>query len=195
MIRLRGQEIIKGPREVPKWNPDMERPEILPSVTYKVKSGFCSNSIFITYSYIPHEGGYRPYEMFIHSKNLTQHETFVILSRFVSAIFRKQANVEFVLEELTGIMSANGGMYHKGNYYNSIFEEIADCTRQFFYDIDYLKKADDCKNENIEASPIPNFMPDDNLKICPECQQRSLKVENGCDSCINAKCGYSKCDK
>ena len=31
------------------------------------------------------------------------------------------------------------------------------------------------------------------FKICPECNNRTLKNENGCDSCM--ECGYSKCDK
>ena len=29
--------------------------------------------------------------------------------------------------------------------------------------------------------------------ICPDCNNRTLKTENGCDSCMD--CGYSKCDK
>ncbi len=31
------------------------------------------------------------------------------------------------------------------------------------------------------------------FKICPECSQKALKLENGCDVCV--ACGYSKCDK
>ena len=32
-----------------------------------------------------------------------------------------------------------------------------------------------------------------NFRICPSCNQKGLKTENGCDVCI--VCGYSKCDK
>ena len=32
------------------------------------------------------------------------------------------------------------------------------------------------------------------LRICPKCGQKTLKVENGCMTCINPECGYSKCD-
>ena len=31
------------------------------------------------------------------------------------------------------------------------------------------------------------------FRICPSCSGKSLKTENGCDSCMD--CGYSKCDK
>ena len=33
----------------------------------------------------------------------------------------------------------------------------------------------------------------ENFRICPSCNQKGLKTENGCDVCI--VCGYSKCDK
>ena len=32
-----------------------------------------------------------------------------------------------------------------------------------------------------------------NFKICPSCSSKSLKIENGCDMCV--ECGYSRCDK
>ena len=31
--------------------------------------------------------------------------------------------------------------------------------------------------------------------ICPECNQRTVKMENGCLTCMNSECTYSKCDK
>ena len=33
------------------------------------------------------------------------------------------------------------------------------------------------------------------FKICPECSNRTLKMEAGCDVCVGSDCGYSKCDK
>ena len=32
------------------------------------------------------------------------------------------------------------------------------------------------------------------LSVCPSCSESSLKIENGCHSCINEECGFSKCD-
>jgi len=34
----------------------------------------------------------------------------------------------------------------------------------------------------------------ENLAVCPQCNQKSLRMENGCHSCINPDCGWSKCD-
>ncbi|MBU0530746.1 MAG: hypothetical protein ABIH52_03085 [Candidatus Aenigmatarchaeota archaeon] len=41
-----------------------------------------------------------------------------------------------------------------------------------------------------------NVKDDDNklLRVCPECSQKTLKIENGCNSCVNPECGYGKCD-
>ena len=33
------------------------------------------------------------------------------------------------------------------------------------------------------------------FRICKECNNRTLKTENGCDICMDPDCGYSKCDK
>ena len=32
------------------------------------------------------------------------------------------------------------------------------------------------------------------LVQCTSCSQNTLKIENGCYSCINEECGFSKCD-
>jgi Zn finger protein HypA/HybF involved in hydrogenase expression len=44
-------------------------------------------------------------------------------------------------------------------------------------------KQDDLQEEIME-----------NLAKCPSCGSKSLKIEGGCHSCVNEKCGYSKCD-
>ncbi|MBI3052351.1 hypothetical protein HYY74_07930 [Candidatus Woesearchaeota archaeon] len=32
------------------------------------------------------------------------------------------------------------------------------------------------------------------LSVCPECGMKTMKVEAGCQSCLNDECGFSKCD-
>lgn len=32
------------------------------------------------------------------------------------------------------------------------------------------------------------------LAQCPYCKKKTLKIENGCHSCLNEACGFSKCD-
>ena len=43
------------------------------------------------------------------------------------------------------------------------------------------------KGEDIMAEGIQ-------LVQCPSCSQNTLKMDNGCHSCLNEECGFSKCD-
>jgi hypothetical protein len=172
-----------------------ERPEVVSAKVYKLKSNFVKHSIYITLSYIKEKDGTnRPIEIFINSKDLTKAAEFAVLTRLISAIFRKTSNVEFILEELRSVHDPNGGYFKQGRYVHSLYSEIADIIEQFFIDIDRIKKD---KEPPVKAYSIAKNKVNVNngfYKICPECNQRSLKYENGCLVCINPNCGYSKCD-
>ena len=47
--------------------------------------------------------------------------------------------------------------------------------------------------ENVAESLIADESMNAEFRICPACSSKSLKTENGCDTCL--ECGYSKCDK
>lgn len=181
-----------------KVDPKSIRPDVVDAKVYKLKSAFIKNSVFITMSYIKHEDQIRPIEIFINSKDLTRAPEYVVLTRLISAIFRRSPNPLFILEELQGIFDPNGGSFKEGKYYHSFYAEIADVIEKFFYDVKILDKPnsftkinDGINNSNTQNSneSIENNM----FKICPDCNAKALKTENGCDSCMD--CGYSKCDK
>ena len=175
------------------------RPEIVDAKVYKVKSAFVKNSVFITLSYIDTDNGRKPIEIFINSKDLTRAPEYVVLTRLISAIFRRSSNPMFILEELQGIFDPNGGSFKEGKYYHSFYAEIADVIERFFYDVNIIEKPASWSPENdgnVSLTP-PTTSNDDfennAFKICPDCDSKTLKTENGCDSCM--ACGYSKCDK
>jgi len=183
-----------------KADPKSIRPDVVDAKVYKLKSAFIKNSVFVTMSYIKHEDQIRPIEIFINSKDLTRAPEYVVLTRLISAIFRRSPNPLFILEELQGIFDPNGGSFKEGKYYHSFYAEIADVIEKFFYDVNILEKPDSFTKVNdgissmsvntLEVSaPIENNA----FKICPDCSAKALKTENGCDSCMD--CGYSKCDK
>ena len=183
-----------------KADPKSIRPDVVDAKVYKLKSAFIKNSVFVTMSYIKHEDQIRPIEIFINSKDLTRAPEYVVLTRLISAIFRRSPNPLFILEELQGIFDRNGGSFKEGKYYHSFYAEIADVIEKFFYDVNILEKPDSFTKVNdgvssmsvntLEVSaPIENNA----FKICPDCSAKALKTENGCDSCMD--CGYSKCDK
>ena len=176
------------------------RPDVVDAKVYKLKSAFVKNSVFVTLSYVKDSSLIRPVEIFINSKDLTRAPEYVVLTRLISAIFRRASDPMFILEELQGIFDPNGGSFKEGKYYHSFYAEIADVIERFFYDVGIVDKpvmhpiAD---NGNLKTSTVlaedEGNMGNIQFKVCPECNNRTLKTENGCDSCMS--CGYSKCDK
>ena len=177
------------------------RPEVVDAKVYKLKSAFVKNSVFITLSYIKEKKDVRPIEIFINSKDLTRAPEYVVLTRLVSAIFRRSNDPMFILEELQGIFDPNGGTFKEGKYYHSFYAEIADVIERFFFDVGILERPDampiednGLQKEFVQAKE-EGIAGNTKFRICNECNNRTLKTENGCDICMDPECGYSKCDK
>jgi len=174
------------------------RPEVVDAKVYKLKSAFVKNSVFITLSYVKDDSDVRPIEIFINSKDLTRAPEYVVLTRLVSAIFRRSNDPMFILEELQGIFDPNGGTFKEGKYYHSFYAEIADVIERFFFDVGIMERPDIHPIE--DNGPVTMARDEGNagnleFRICNECNNRTLKTENGCDICMSPECGYSKCDK
>ena len=188
------------------------RPEVVDAKVYKVRSAFVKNSVFITLSFVSTDLGKRPIEIFINSKDLNRSAEYVVLTRLISAIFRRATDPMFILEELHGIQDPNGGSFKDGRYYHSFYAEVAHVIERFFYDVGILDEKEasskDMHSDLLESKSVVENNNQDtvfqnnenstqeinaNFRICPSCNQKGLKTENGCDVCI--VCGYSKCDK
>jgi len=177
------------------------RPGIVEAKVYKLRSGFVKHSVYITLGYIEQNGKKRPIEIFINSKDLTKSAEYAVLTRLISAIFRKSANPSFILEELSSIHDPNGGYHRNGRFIHSFYSEVADVIERFFIEIGITEKevkAVSAEPVSIASKPQEQDMDalaNTNFQICPDCSDRSVKMENGCLTCINPDCGYSKCDK
>ena len=177
------------------------RPEVVDAKVYKLKSAFVKNSVFITLSYVNENDEIRPIEIFINSKDLTRAPEYVVLTRLVSAIFRRSNDPMFILEELQGIFDPNGGTYKDGKYYHSFYAEIADVIERFFFDVGIMERPETMPMEDNGPQQKVVLAKDEGnagnieFRICVECNNRTLKTENGCDICMDPDCGYSKCDK
>jgi hypothetical protein len=173
------------------------RPEIVSAKVYKLRSGFVKHSVYITLGYITQNSRNRPIEIFINSKDLTKNAEYAVLTRLISAIFRKSNNPVFILEELSSIHDPNGGYHKNGKYIHSFYSEIADVIEQFFKEIGCMDQPEESTLAPEVTEALASAEPSTNteFQICPDCSQRSVKMENGCLSCINPECGYSKCDK
>ena len=177
------------------------RPEVVDAKVYKLKSAFVKNSVFITLSYVNDNSEVRPIEIFINSKDLTRAPEYVVLTRLVSAIFRRSNDPMFILEELQGIFDPNGGTFKDGKYYHSFYAEIADVIERFFFDVGIMERPETMPLEDNGPQQKVVLAKDEGnagnieFRICVECNNRTLKTENGCDICMDPDCGYSKCDK
>ncbi len=197
---------VKKNKPTPPGSPKSSsaiRPEVVNAKVYKVKSAFVKNAVFITLSYVDTHSGRKPIEIFINSKDLNRSAEYVVLTRLISAIFRRATDPMFILEELHGIHDPNGGSFKDGKYYHSFYAEVADVIERFFYDVKIIEKSDENLNldnsSNVDTELVTGetvAINDDlntEFRLCPECSDKSLKTENGCDMCM--ECGYSKCDK
>ena len=102
MIKLNPTDIIKETKTTKKKDLIRDsrqedsgsniRPEVVDAKVYKLKSAFVKNSVFITLSYINQNEILSPIEIFINSKDLTKTSEYVVLTRLISAIFRRSTN-------------------------------------------------------------------------------------------------------
>jgi len=173
----------------------VERPNVVDAKVYKLRSGFVKHSVYITLGWIEQNGRKRPIEIFINSKDLTKNAEYAVLTRLLSAIFRKSANPEFILEELSSIHDPNGGYHRNGKYVHSFYSEIADVIRRWFTEIGIMEAQPDKVTPVKEPAAPVAVAANTEFQICPDCSERSVKMENGCLTCVNPECGYSKCDK
>ena len=190
------EELVEVKEGTPIKASKQQRPFVLNARVYKLKSGFVDYAIYITLTYIDDENGRkRPFEIFINSKDLTRSAEYAVLTRLISAIFRRSEDPSFILEELKSIYDPNGGYFKDGKYVSSIYAEFADVLENFFIEIGLIKPKTKQKPMNTISLSIPSKSEKGtSLKICPKCNQKTLKLESGCITCINPECNYSKCD-
>jgi len=104
---------------------------------YELKSIFTEHPIVVTLSWVEKDGKKKPYEIFINCTDPELTLLFTMMTRLISAIFRKQDKVFFILEELSGIATIKPGGFANKKYKHSIPAEIADVIERFFNDIGY----------------------------------------------------------
>jgi len=92
---------VKSPEtKVVRMHERLERPGMLRGSTYKIKTPISDHAMYITINDIILNPGtefekYRPYEIFINSKNLDHYQWIVALTRVMSSVFRKGGDVAF----------------------------------------------------------------------------------------------------
>ncbi|MBW7835814.1 MAG: adenosylcobalamin-dependent ribonucleoside-diphosphate reductase [Sphingomonadales bacterium] len=172
----------------------LDRPEVLPGQTYKVRWPDSDHAIYITLNDVIQDGRRRPFEVFINSKNMEHYAWTVALTRMISAVFRRGGDVSFVVEELKAVFDPRGGHWVNGHYVPSLLAAIGEVIEQHMIAIGFITPPDASFVEAARrkvAAGDPEEPKLGGLRTCPKCNSPSLIRQEGCDTCVS--CGYSKC--
>lgn len=175
--------VVKGP---------LPRDEQLYGSTYKISWPNSPHALYITINDTIQDGARRPFEIFINSKNTDAFAWTVALTRMVSAIFRRDADVAFVVEELKAVFDPGGGAFYKGKYVPSLLAVIGDVIERHLRGIGYFPQETETAaiisdKQRKRAEKLSAIKP----AQCPKCHEFALVRSEGCDKCQS--CDYSKC--
>jgi ribonucleoside-diphosphate reductase alpha chain len=169
------------PAPAKQEEPLAPRAEQLHGTTYKLRWPESAHAVYVTINDVEQDGARRPFEMFINSKNMEHYAWTLGLTRMVSAVFRRSADVAFVAEELKAVFDPRGGAWMQGRYVPSLLAAIGDIVERHL-----AGPAGDEQRRQAEAFVHP-FTP----AACPLCGASALVKVEGCNNCLD--CGYSKC--
>jgi len=170
----------------------LEREQVLPGFTYKLRWPDSDHAIYVTLNDIIEAGRRRPFEIFINSKNMEHYAWTVALTRMISAVFRRGGDVAFVVEELKAVFDPRGGQWMNGRYVPSLLAAIGEVIERHMIDTGFL--AQDADEKLVEFTGTDETPTDISLvgaKYCPKCNTPALIFQEGCHTCLS--CGYSKC--
>ena len=174
---------------IPMTQP-LDRPEVLPGLSYKLNWPESDHAIYVTLNDVVREARRRPFEIFINSKNMDHYAWSVALTRMISAVFRRGGDVSFVVDELKAVFDPRGGQWIQGSYVPSLLAAIGGVIETHMRAIGFIKPQED------DPAPLHRLHgpPQDIQKtpdICPRCAQPSILHQEGCKMCTS--CGYSNC--
>jgi len=154
-----------------------ERPHRLEGFTYKIKTP--KSSYYITLNHILEGNKRRPFEIFINTRDSSSIHWITALSRLISAIFMREENPSFIIDQLRTVVEPNGGYWRDGKRIPSVLSDIADILEEYLKEIGVIEGEE--KTEESEE-----------FDICPQCGHMTYTKSAGCAHCL--ACGYSRCE-
>jgi ribonucleoside-diphosphate reductase alpha chain len=158
------------------------REDQLHGTTYKLKWPESPHAVYVTINDVEQDGVRRPFEMFINSKNMEHYAWTLGLTRMVSAVFRRSADVAFVAEELKAVFDPRGGAWMGGRYVPSLLAAIGGIVERHIGA--QVAEPGEAAAAALQAGERP-------LPQCPQCGACALVKVEGCCNCL--ECAYSKC--
>ncbi len=177
-----------------------DRPIELVGTTYKVRTPASKDAFYVTINDIEENGQRRPYEIFINTKNLQHFSWIVAMTRTISAIFRREPNPSFLVEELSSVYDPAGGYFNDGEYVPSLPAEIGRVIATHLRNLGIMPENGNGKHgkkHGVHDAHLTEEIKHAEEKagagagFCPSCNQPKLVASEGCLKCL--ACGYSKC--
>ncbi len=169
------------------------RPFVLEGVTYKIKTPLAADALYLTINDGVENGNRRPYDIFINTKNLQHFSWIVAMTRLISAVFRREPDPSFLVEELKSIYDPNGGYFQKGKYIPSLAADIGRIIEEHLMNIGLMPRKDAAPASSLQRTlpGVSSDSPGNGFAICPQCGERALTCQENCLKCT--ACLYSKC--
>jgi hypothetical protein len=120
----------------------LQRPDMLDGSTYKIKTPNSDHALYVTINDLIVRGQRRPFEIFINSKNMDNFAWVVALTRVISAVFRREDDPTFLVEELKSIFDGQGGYFKPGGKrMPSVVAEIGECIEKHMIKIGFIEPS------------------------------------------------------
>jgi len=207
----KSQDAENPESKVVRMHERLERPGMLRGSTYKIKTPISDHAMYITINDIVLNPGtefekYRPYEIFINSKNLDHYQWIVALTRVMSSVFRKGGDVAFLVEELKAVFDPKGGYWQPGGkFMPSIIAELGYIVEKHLRSIGMIpkekldehqkklveEKRQEFENRNKQQDVFDQDSFPEGAQLCVQCNSVAMVMMDGCLTCLN--CGDSKC--
>lgn len=155
----------------------------------------CAYYVFIT-DYVDSAGRQRPFELFISTKSERHSEWVKAFSLMVTAIFRREGDPTFVVDELKTVFAATGGTWvrvpwqAKPKLAPSLVAAIGIKIEEHLRWLGMIA-PDDAIAADMLAEASPTMPAADLLDVCYSCGAKAVIYAEGCASCH--ACGRSDC--
>lgn len=172
------------------------RPTKMRGTTYKVKPPTMEAALYITINDLDlPDGSRRPFEIFLNSKDVTNSQWMVAVTRLLSGHFRQPTDFLWAIDELKQVYDPKGSYFIPGGggSCGGIVAHIARVLEEHCRDLGLIQAATltEERKQELAAKRTEADARGAAAKECPKCHEQSMFYLDGCWTCTS--CGESKC--
>ncbi len=184
----RGEVLSAPKKEVKDKKLDDKVPmrDVAEGRRYRIKWPDVDGAFYVIIDdYVDAAGTRRPFEIFVVTKSQRHAEWISGLTRMITAIFRREGDVSFVVDELKQVYSYQGGVFADGRHVPSIVAAIGTKIEEHLRWLGLMSGEDAVVSDEKITPALPR------AETCDRCGAPAVVHEEGCKTCKN--CGKSDC--